>query len=110
MASMSFTVTFDDSEMHTLEEALTHYLLLCEREIAKGGTTPFIAHKGTIEQIRSKLDAAFLEDLRDYELWVQSVEKIMAPPKARTRIGRAKRALPRTLHTDKRVRRKRKPK
>jgi hypothetical protein len=109
MTSMSFTVTFDDSEMHTLREALTHYLSVCEREIAKGGTVPFIAHKGTIGRLGSKLDAALLEELRDYELWVRSVEKIVAPPKARTPIGHAKHALPRTLHTDKRGRRKRKP-
>ena len=110
MTYISYVATFDDSDMHTLREALTHYLSVCEREIAKGGTAPFIAHKGTIGRLRSKLDAAFLEGLRDHELWVRSFEESLAPSKARTRIGRAKRALPRTLHTDKRGRRKRKPK
>jgi hypothetical protein len=102
MTSMSFTVTFDDSDMHTLEEALTHYLLLCEREIAKGRTAPFIADKGTIELIRSKLDAALLKGVRDHELWVRSLEDSLAHSEGRSGAGRTKRVLPRASRTDKR--------
>jgi hypothetical protein len=108
MTSMSYIVTFDDSDMHTLQEALTHYLSVCEREIAKGGTVPFIAHGGTIGQIRSKLNAALLEGLRDYERWVRSVEKIVARPTTRKSTGRTKRALPRTSRSGKSGSRKRK--
>lgn len=107
MTYISYIVTLDDGEMHTLEEALTHYLLLCEREIAKGGTAPFIAHKGTIELIRSKLDAAFLEGVRDHELWVRSFEESLARSEGHTATGRRKRILPRASRADKR-RKKRK--
>jgi hypothetical protein len=108
MTYISYTVTFDGGEMLTLEEALTHYLLLCEREIAKGATAPFIAHKGTIELLRSKLDAALLEGVRDHELWVRSFEESLARSEGRSRTGRTKRVLPRASRTDKRGR-KRKP-
>jgi hypothetical protein len=110
MTSMSYIVTFDDSDMYTLEQALAHYLSVCEREIAKGGTVPFIAHSGTIGRIRSKLNAALLEGFRDYERWVRTFEKSLPRPKARTRAGRVKRDFPRTSRTDKRSGRKRKSK
>jgi hypothetical protein len=108
MTSMSFTVTFDDSDMQTLEEALTHYQLLCEREIAKGRTAPFIAAKGTIKLIRSKLDAALLEGIRDHELWVRSFEEGLARSEGRSGTDRTKRVSSRASRTDKRGR-KRKP-
>jgi hypothetical protein len=110
MTSMSYIVTFDDSDMHTLQEALTHYLSVCEREIAKGGTVPFIAHSGTVGRIRSKLNAALVEGFRDHERWLRTFEKSLPRPKARTRAGRVKRPFPRMLRTDKRSGRKRKPK
>jgi hypothetical protein len=108
MTYMSYVVTFDDSDMVTLKEALTHYLLLCEREIAKGRTAPFIAHKGAIKLIQSKLTAAFLEGVRDHELWVRSFEESLARSEGRRRTGRTKRVLARASRTDKRGR-KRKP-
>jgi hypothetical protein len=108
MTYISYVVTFDDSDMLTLREALTHYLLLCEREIAKGRTAPFIADKVTIKLIGSKLDAAFLEGVRDHELWVRSFEESLARSEGRRRTDRTKRVLPRASRTDKRGR-KRKP-
>jgi hypothetical protein len=108
MTYISYVVTFDDGDMLTLQEALTHYLSVCEREIAKGKTAPFIAHKGTIEEILSKLDAASIEGVREHELWVRSFEESLARSEVRRRAGRSKRALSRASGTDKRAR-KRKP-
>lgn len=110
MTYISYVLTFDDSDMITLEQALSHYLSVCEREIAKGGTVPFIAHKVTIEQIRSKLNVAMLDALRDRERWARSVQKIVARPKTPAPTGRTKRAFHSTLHTKKSGGKKRKPK
>ncbi len=110
MTYISYVVTFDDSDMIALEQALSHYLSVCEREIAKGGTVPFIAHKHTIEQIRSKLSVAVLDGLRDHERWARSVEKIVARPKAPAPTGRTKRAFHSTSHTKKSGGNKRKSK
>jgi hypothetical protein len=55
MTQFGYRVTFDDSEMQTLQRALGHYLGICQREIKKGGGVPFIAHSGTIKRFRAKL-------------------------------------------------------
>ena len=110
MTYISYVVTFDDSDMLALEQALSHYLSVCEREIAKGGTVPFIAHKGTIGRIQSKLHAAMVDGLRDHERWAQSVEKSITRPRASTPTARAKPAFPLTSRTNKSGRRTRKPK
>lgn len=53
MTQFGYTVSFDDSEMQTLQRALGHYLGTCQREIKKG--VPFIAHSGTIKRFRARL-------------------------------------------------------
>jgi hypothetical protein len=55
MTQFGYRVTFDDSEMQTLQRALGHYLGICQREIKKGGGAPFIAHSGTIKRFRARL-------------------------------------------------------
>jgi hypothetical protein len=55
MTQFGCRVSFDDSEMQTLQRALCHYLEVCRREIKKGGDAPFIAHRGTIRRFRAKL-------------------------------------------------------
>ena len=53
MTQFGYSVSFDDSEMQTLQRALGHYLGICQREIKKG--VPFIAHSGTIKRFRARL-------------------------------------------------------
>jgi hypothetical protein len=55
MTQFGCRVSFDDSEMQTLQRALSHYLEVCRREIKKGGDVPFFAHRGTIKRFRAKL-------------------------------------------------------
>jgi hypothetical protein len=55
MTQFGCRVSFDDSEMQTLQRALCHYLEVSQREIKKGGDVPFIAHSGTIKRFRTKL-------------------------------------------------------
>ena len=52
MTQFGYTVSFDDSEMQTLQRALGHYLGICQREIKKGGGAP---HSGTIKRFRARL-------------------------------------------------------
>jgi hypothetical protein len=54
MTQFGYAVSFDDSEMQTLQRALGHYLGICQREIKKGGV-PFIAHSATIKRFRARL-------------------------------------------------------
>jgi hypothetical protein len=55
MTQFGYPVTFDDSEMQTLQRALGHYLGICQREIKKISGAPFIAHRRTIKRFRAKL-------------------------------------------------------
>jgi hypothetical protein len=55
MTQFGYSVSFDDSEMQTLQRALGHYLGICKREIKKGGGAPFIAHSGAIKRFRARL-------------------------------------------------------
>ena len=55
MTQFGYRVTFDDSEIQTLQRALCHYLEVCRREIKKGGDVPFIAHRGTVKRFRAKV-------------------------------------------------------
>jgi hypothetical protein len=55
MTQFGCRVSFDDSEMQTLQRALCHYLEVCRREIKKSGDVPFTAHRGTIKRFRAKL-------------------------------------------------------
>jgi hypothetical protein len=55
MTQFGCRVSFDDSEMQTLQRALCHYLEVCRREIKKGADVPFTAHRGTIKRFRAKL-------------------------------------------------------
>ena len=48
--------TLDDSEMGAVQQALRSYLEVCEREIANGVTTPFIADRGVIGKICAMLN------------------------------------------------------
>jgi hypothetical protein len=45
-----------ESEMIATEQALQSYLDACEREIANGGTTPFIADRAMIRKICATLE------------------------------------------------------
>ena len=55
MTQFGYRVSFDESEVQTLQRALSHYLGICQREIKKGGDVPFIRHSGTIKRFRAKL-------------------------------------------------------
>jgi|SRR6516164_7996280 hypothetical protein len=55
MTQFGCRVTFDESEMQTLQRALDHYLGICQREIKKGEDVPFTTHRGTIKRFRAKL-------------------------------------------------------
>ena len=55
MTQFGCRVSFDDSEMQTLQRALCHYLEVCRREIKKSRDVPFTAHRGTIKRFRAKL-------------------------------------------------------
>ena len=54
MTQFGCRISLDDSEMQTLQRALSHYLEVCQREIKKGGDLPFTAHRGTIKRFRAK--------------------------------------------------------
>ncbi len=54
MSKLYFSITIDDSEMLTLETALSHYLAVCERELANGVYSPFYADHENIKSILSK--------------------------------------------------------
>ena len=54
MTQFGFRIRFDDSEMQTLQRALSHYLEVCQREIKKGGDVPFTADRGTLKRFRAK--------------------------------------------------------
>ena len=47
--------TLHESEMIAMEQALQRYLDACEREVASGGTTPFIADRAMISKICATL-------------------------------------------------------
>jgi len=47
--------TLHESEMIAMEQALQRYLDACEREVANGGTTPFIADRAMISKICATL-------------------------------------------------------
>jgi hypothetical protein len=55
MTQFGCRVSFDDSEMQTLQRALCHYLEICRREIKKSRDVPFTAHRGIIKRFRAKL-------------------------------------------------------
>ena len=110
MTFISYTVTLDDNDLQTLQEALSHYLALCENEILNGASEPFLADRESIKDIRSKLLEAILRGLRSHERWVRRGEKIRALAKAPVRPSRAKRAISRTRAANKQGRGKRKPK
>ena len=52
MTQFGYQVTFDDSEMQTLQRALGHFLGICQREIKKGGGAPY---SGTIKRFRARV-------------------------------------------------------
>jgi hypothetical protein len=96
MIYLSYSVILDDGEMYVLQEALSHYLALCERELAKGVKAPFWAYRESIKHIRSNLDDSIRRGTRDYERWVRSTDRKLALHHAPARKRVAKRALPRT--------------
>jgi hypothetical protein len=51
----SYSVDLDDSEMAAVRTALAHYVAMCEREIARGATVPFIADRDVAERLSAKL-------------------------------------------------------
>jgi hypothetical protein len=52
----TWSFTLHESEMIAVEQALQSYLDACEREIANGGTTPFIADRAMISKICATLE------------------------------------------------------
>jgi hypothetical protein len=53
MSKIFCSITLDISEMSTLENALSHYLAVCEREIVNGVSSPFCADRENIKRILS---------------------------------------------------------
>jgi hypothetical protein len=49
-----FDITLDHRETGTLETALSHYLAVCERELANGADSPFSADLDNINRILSR--------------------------------------------------------
>jgi hypothetical protein len=106
MTYISYTMTFDDGELHTLQEALAHLAALCEREIANGAGVPYWSHKLTIQSIDAKLHDAIRLGIRRHERWSRSVDR----ERASARKSRTNRARPRARSASKKGGRKRKPK
>jgi hypothetical protein len=106
MTYISYTLTFDDGELATLEAALKCYLAQCEREIANGASVPYWNHKLGIKSIDAKLHDAIRLGLRRHERWSRSVDR----ERASARKSRTNRARPRALSASKKGGRKRKPK
>ena len=52
--SFIFTATFDERQMWTLEEALSHCQAHCREQLAQGARAPFLALDVDIEKIRKK--------------------------------------------------------
>ena len=48
MTQYGITITFDDAEMKTLQTAVDHYLEKCRREVKRGASVPFYAHRSTL--------------------------------------------------------------
>ena len=106
MTHISYTITFDDGELSTLQEALSHLAALCEREIANGAGVPYWSHKLTIQGIDAKIHDAIRVGIRRYKRWSLSADRERAP----ARKSRTKRARPRVRSASKKGGRKRKPK
>ena len=106
MTHISYTMTFDDGELHTLQEALSHLAALCEREIANGASVPYWAHKLAIKSIDAKILDAIRLGTRRHERWSRSVDRKRAP----ARKSHANRALARVRSAKKKRARKQKPK
>jgi hypothetical protein len=106
MTHISYTMTFDDGELHTLQEALSHLAALCEREIANGASVPYWSHKLAIRGIDAKILDAIRLGIRRHKRWCLSLDR----ERARARKSHANRALPRVRSTKKTRSRKRKAK
>jgi hypothetical protein len=52
----TWSFTLHETEMIATEQALQSYLDACEREVANGGTTPFIADRAMISKICATLE------------------------------------------------------
>jgi hypothetical protein len=110
MTYISYTMTFDDGELATLEAALTYYLAQCEREIANGASVPYWNHKLGIKSIDAKLHDAISRGTRAHERWSRNVDRERARDSVRTPKGHRTRAIPRARSASKKGGRKRKPK
>jgi len=78
MTSYGFMIDLNKSEMGILQSALAHYLTMCKKEIRKGGTVPFLAHKLTIKDLSARL-AREIEAI----IWKQSLPEDFAPATTR---------------------------
>jgi hypothetical protein len=65
-ADYSYSIDLDDSEMEAVRTALSHYVAMCEREIAQGATVPFIAGRGIAKQLGRKLLKAIVQTQNAY--------------------------------------------
>ena len=110
MTYISYTLTFDDGELDTLEVALKYYLAQCEREIANGESVPYWSHRVCIKSIDAKLLDAISRGIRRYERWSRSVDRQRSVDRGRERKGRTTRAITRARPASKKGGRKRKPK
>src|SRR5262249_38340315 len=55
MTSYGFAIDLSESELEILRSALAHFLSMCRKEIRKGGTVPFLAHKLIIKHLSARL-------------------------------------------------------
>jgi hypothetical protein len=62
----SYRIDLDDGEIEIVRTALSHYVTMCEREIAKGATVPFIAGRGIAKQLGRKLLKAIVQTQNAY--------------------------------------------
>ena len=100
MTQFGCRVSFDDSEMQTLQRALSHYLEVCQREIKKGGDVPFTAHRGTIKRFRAKsrevlkLTQSLALDENDMDVVQHALKGIWRHANERSQMARPCRSLP----------------
>jgi hypothetical protein len=64
-----------ENEMHSIREAMSNYLEVCEQRIANGATEPFIADRSTIKGVPGLLGDAIERALTDAPTWDEPTQK-----------------------------------
>jgi hypothetical protein len=55
MTTYAHTITFNDSEMIMLEEALKNMIALCDEKLKEGAGAPYWAHKHSAENVLNRM-------------------------------------------------------